>query len=633
MIHRWLKADEVTTDDVGWAANLAIFRLVYLYAAILPIISHMLRWTSETMPLLAYDAWQPISFYRWLPDDVLRNAGLAHGLAVADWCLIVLGLIGFYTRSSLGLATVLSLYLFGLPQNFGKIDHTHHDIWFLAMLAAGPSGEMLSIDALIGAIRRADRGKVDLQVSKHTALATLRYVWLLMGVLYLSSGLGKLVAAWRTHWLDSANLANIIRRRWIVQRLYQRQFSPGFRYDKLPPALIQLGGLGTIAFETSAAGLVLFRGSRWLVILCGLAFHLSNGIILGIWFTSLMIAYVSMVDWAWLGRAAMRRVGRTPVTVIYDDSCKLCRRAIAILKTLDSCERLTPLAAASSDSFRMTYPQITSEMLARDLYVAGNGEVVAGYEAYRTIAACVPLLWPLALLMRLPPVAAMGGAFYRRIADNRQCRVAQDHGRPLVSMPAMKNTPALAAHLIGGLLLAAEATTATLNSGHGLAVFRILGMRSSTASVAGWKKQKWVWPFDRYPTFAYSWDLGSYRTWEPRLVYADGSESTIPPQVFARSFGNSLSVAEANVQQAVDYAHPEWRRKHALILAGMLWKNLPNSVRPRVIAINGYESVFSTNPDNPEPTSRTLIDTFPLQLLEAQTATNEGSRSRKPIRR
>src|SRR6202050_5960929 len=98
------------------------------------------------------------------------------------------------------------------------------------LLAAAPSGEMLSVDAILGAIRRANRGSVDLEVSDHGALATLRYLWLLIGVLYLSSGLGKLVAVFKSHWLDLANLQNIIRRRWIVQRLYQRQFAVGFRF-------------------------------------------------------------------------------------------------------------------------------------------------------------------------------------------------------------------------------------------------------------------------------------------------------------------------------------------------------------------------------------------------------------------
>jgi hypothetical protein len=74
-IDKWFKADEVATNDVGWAANLAIFRIVYLYAAILPIVFHLCQWTSETMPLLASSAWQPISFYRWIPDDVVAING------------------------------------------------------------------------------------------------------------------------------------------------------------------------------------------------------------------------------------------------------------------------------------------------------------------------------------------------------------------------------------------------------------------------------------------------------------------------------------------------------------------------------------------------------------------------------
>lgn len=628
MIHNWFRADEKATDDVGWTANLAIFRIIYLYFAILPQATRILRWTRRTMPLLPAGAWYPISFYLWIPAELLRNSGLAHGLALVDVCLIVLALLGFYTRSTLGLATVLSVYLFGLPQNLGKVDHYHHDVWFMALLAAGPSGEMLSIDAILGAFQRADRGSVDPEVSDRAALTTLRYLWLLIGELYLSAGFWKLIAAFDAHWLDFANLQNIIRRRWIVERLYLRQFSVGFRFDQLPPALIRLAGVGTIAFETSAIGLILFRGSRWLVIVCGLAFHLGNAVVLGIRFKSLMIAYVSMVDWAWLCRFVMNRASRTPVAIIYDGSCDFCRRVIAILKTVDTCGLLQPIAAGGfADSTRDAYSQITDEMAARDLYVVGDNSVAAGYDAYRTIAACVPLLWPLALVMPLAPIAAIGRRCYRRIADSRHCSVAEEVARPPSPITAGKKSVSLTSHVVGMTLLAAETTAVLLNSG---AVFGLIGTttlsEASARNFARWKNVKWVWPFDQYPTFTYSWDIGSYRTWEPRLVYADGSESTIAPEVFACAFGNSGSLAQANIQQAIKYDDPLSRAKQALSIAGRLWENLPDSAKNNVVAIRGYDSVFSTDPDKTESISRKLVDTLPVELLQSEAATERGSR-------
>ena len=628
MIDKWLRTDDTATPSIGWTANLAIFRVVYLYAAILPSALESLGWTRRVMPLLPTGAWQPISFYQWIPASLLRDAVLAHSLAVADCWLIVFALLGFYTRSTLALAAVLSTYLFGLPYNFGQVNHRHHEVWLMALLAAGPSGEMLSIDAVVGALRRADRGRVDLEVSGRAALDTLRYVWLLIGLLYLGSGLPKLVAACTSHWLDFASLQNIMRRRWLVSRLYGIRFAPGFRFDLLPPWLIRLAGLGTIVFETSSIFLICLRNTRWIVALGGLAFHEGNAAILGIKFTSLMIAYVCLFDWSWLCRVAMNYMGRTPVDVIYDSGCELCRRVIAILRTLDISDFLNPVAAdTSTDDFRRRYPHITHEMTTRDLYVAGDNTIAAGYDAYIVIATSIPVLWPAALLMRLPPIAAIGRRCYRRIADSRYCRVSEDLVSPPSSIVASSQMRFRTPHLIGIFLLVAEGITLALNSGLAFEIMGTMtGSQAADRAFVEWKNLEWVWPFGQYPTFVYSWDIGSYRTWEPRLVYANGVETTIPPQVFAGAFANQVAIAEGDVQKAVLNHDPVFRRNEALTIAGMLWKNLPNSATHNLVAIRAYESVFSTDPAKTDPISRKLIDSFTLEDLRAETANSQTAR-------
>ena len=621
---KWFRTDDRETDPVGWTANLAIFRIVFLYAAILPTALIRLQWIRVKMPFLPPAVWQPISLYQWVPSELLRNSSLAHALGIADVFFIVLGLFGFYTRSTLTVATIISTYVFGLPQNFGKVDHYHHDIWFMALLAAGPSGEMFSIDAVLAAIRRADRKEVSSRVSIHGALSALRYVWLLFGLLYLSAGIGKLWAAWQSHWLDVRTLRGIIRRKWFIEHLYSNHSSMGYRYDKLPPLLLQAGGLGTIVFEMTSILLVLFRPLRWIVIVAGLAFHFGNAYVLKIWFRSLMIAYVAMVDWAWLSRRLMTGLGLGPITVIYDDGCKLCRRAIAILKTLDICSSLAPVAASASSSLVECHPAITAEASARDLYVIRGNDVAAGYDAYVLIAQCIPLLWPLAPIMRMSPIAGVGQRIYRRIADSRHCRIDDGVKTSLRAAPTAKSSVYLAPHVVGILLLLGEAATVCLNAGHGLSIARmVLGPESSARDFKSWKRARWSWPFDQYPTFAYSLDVATYRTWEPRLVYADGSEASIEPDIFVRSLGDNSSVAEANVQRILKTNDPNSRKRHALTLAALLWKNIPDSEKSNLVAIRGYISYYDTDPDSPEPLSRILIDSFSIQELQAYAA-NDG---------
>ena len=56
---------------------------------------------------------------------------------------------------------------------------------------------------------------------------------------------------------------------------------------------------------------------------------------------------------------------------------------------------------------------------------AVRGEHVwQGFEAYRAMAARIPVLWPIWLLHGVWPVNALGRRVYRHVADSRRCEVA-----------------------------------------------------------------------------------------------------------------------------------------------------------------------------------------------------------------
>jgi hypothetical protein len=121
---------------------------MFLGAVALPWALRNLYWIFKVLPGLPPEVWSPISLYQLIPYQLLSNAGLAKTLALANLVFLFLGFLGVLTRKSIGCAFVLSLYLFGLPENQGKVDHFHHVIWFLALLAAGPRGRFLSIDSI-----------------------------------------------------------------------------------------------------------------------------------------------------------------------------------------------------------------------------------------------------------------------------------------------------------------------------------------------------------------------------------------------------------------------------------------------------------------------------------------------------
>ncbi|MHB8384827.1 MAG: thiol-disulfide oxidoreductase DCC family protein, partial [Candidatus Binataceae bacterium] len=392
------------------------------------------------------------------------------------------------------------------------------------------------------------------------------------------------------------------------------------RVDRLPPALIDLLGAGAIAVESGFLFLVLFRWSRWFLIPAGLAFHAGNGALLGIWFTTLITAYVAMVDWTWLARRALKIAGQEQVLVLYDGSCELCRRTIAILKTFDMCGALVPVPGLSDDPRRLANPEITDAMLLRDLYTVGSGGVAAGYDAYKTMTAVIPVLWPLSLIMRLPPIAAIGTRIYRGVAESRHCPIERPSPAERDGQTASRW---LALQIVGAFLVLAEAVTigmyaafpARSNSG----VDRPASMVSRIGD--SFRGARLKWPFDIYPTFAGRND-GTYRCFEFELVSIDGAETSVSPEVFASMFGD-WAVAAEDMLKARVVTDPSRRR--ALAIARMLWRKMPPNARQGIVGIRGYDAIYSTDPEHARLINRNLIDNFPVSILESPAdATRSG---------
>ena len=606
---RYFKADELQNDDRGWAYNLAIFRLVYLGVVVLPFGLEAVRWTAHRMPQLPRDAWKPISFYAYLPFDLIANAPLGHALAIVNVALVALGLLGVYTRWTLGLAAITSMYVLGLMQNQGKVDHFHHIVWFMALLAVGPSGRVLSFDSIRAAIRGADSGIVGLPPPKGTALLTLRYIWVLFGLAYLTPGLSKLEAAVSDGWATTHNLVSILWLKWLELYLYEPAFQLPPRIDALPFPFLTLGGLGVILFETAFILLVLLRPARPLLALAGVGFHLGNQLFLHISFTSLMVAYVSLGDWTAMGRGLYRWFKRRELVVLYDGGCRLCRRTVALLKAADLFDQLVPVAGFSQDPGRGRYAVVTDEMLARDLHVVDGERVAHGYDAYVWIGGRIPLLWPLAWLMRLPPASRIGRMLYRNVADSRHCALPES--RPALSKGVGNDVRPI--RYLGTLLVVSQISISMFQfTTEHLAKH----LRTDNPIRVGMLGIAWrlpAWPFDGYPTFA---DLprSGLEVWEARALLSDGREVRLGARSYARAFGHPAKGREA-ADGARREKNPDRHRDRSLGLVKALWPHEGADVRSRATEIRVYHVRYGLDPSHRQPRDERLMHTFPVGLV------------------
>jgi hypothetical protein len=125
-----------------------------------------------------FGAWSTVPDFFWRPiwafdADWIRPAPVAVMVVLQlVWkASLATSCVGFCTRTSTSLATILSFYLFGITQCFGKINHDTAVVPLISLiLATSRCGDAFSIDAL--------RSKVTISPSPEYRWP-IRTVWVL----------------------------------------------------------------------------------------------------------------------------------------------------------------------------------------------------------------------------------------------------------------------------------------------------------------------------------------------------------------------------------------------------------------------------------------------------------------------
>lgn len=405
--------------------NLAVFR-VAVFAWLLRLIARTdyLRFVHTPARLRVPPAGYE-SFFHWIPMEdtwvtVARDVAL---LASAS------ALAGFMTRTSAGIACLCATYLLGLPELFGKIDHLHHHlIWFTAILAVARCGDALSIDALRAAWRRAERGDTAPPPAAVAYALPLRFVWLLIGVIYFFPGFWKLHAG--PEWFLSDNIKFMMYQFWS-----EKGFLPLVRIDRYP-LLYRAAGLGAIVFETSFIACLFFPRLRLLAVTAGVLFHAMTAVYLRILFLSLLLCYAAFIDWSWVGIHIGRALYPTKLSLVYDGRRILWRQIVASLRSLDVLQGIRYLDA-SADGITGPPPDSVGGIVTTT-----GKRVMTGLHAWVAVIARVPLIVP-----AIPLVFAMALGRYAQSAPAPRRR--PDHTVPIDARPQLVGVT-----IVGGLLLA-----------------------------------------------------------------------------------------------------------------------------------------------------------------------------------
>ena len=423
----------------------------------------------------------------WIPitPTIVGVAQLALLLAAG------LAFIGFRTRIAAWLTVVLGVYVLGIPQFYGKVDHYHHLLWFAAILAVSRCSDVLAIDAFISARRRADGGDTAPPEASPAYGTPLRFIWLLMGLVYFFPGLAKVVSGHGFGWATPENLRALLYTKWFSLG----EYAPPLHVDRFSFGLVMMG-IGTLVFEMGFLFAILGRRTRFLAAASGLAFHNFTGLFMGIWFWHLQVCYVTFVNWEGVLRRIGTRAWKSSAVLVFDGHCGICRQVIAGLRTIDVFRRIEFVSAMDRAELRQRgIDHLNESALVTEMHLVVDQRIFTGFAAYRRLAARIPGLWPLLAVAYLPPVPALGEKIYRSVADRRQCQLSQDSG--LTVTKHFRRGPA-GVSVVGGILVMAVWLAGVFSIGTG-------------------------WPIAMYPSFKRVANVRTVDVIETRALAADGT--------------------------------------------------------------------------------------------------------------
>jgi len=162
--------------------------------------------------------WAAVGDAFWMPTHLVRVTGLGVaspavlGLLDLAWsAALLLGCVGLATRAATAASFLLGVYVLGLPQSFGKIDHwSGFLVLVMAVLACARCGDACSLDRLraIRAARRAGRSAPSVARSGEYRWP-VQLVRATMVLVFFAAGFAKLRFSGAA-WLDPHNMALIL---------------------------------------------------------------------------------------------------------------------------------------------------------------------------------------------------------------------------------------------------------------------------------------------------------------------------------------------------------------------------------------------------------------------------------------
>ncbi len=275
---QWICGYAVPTE------GLALFRIVfagYVLLFILPTYG----WIAEAPPAF----YAPPRYSLGILFDSFPHAVFLHALSIAVIALYVALFVGFRTRVTSILITVIIILGNSFSFSFGKINHSFIVDFLPFALAFSPWGDAYSMDALRrrGHLGPPAPGKLSLSNAWPVALTAL-----VIGFGYFSAGFEKAPI-----WFD-LNTATHGARSWLIRGFFQTG-----RVEYLADFFLRLDNrwfwevvdLLALALELGFLLAVVHVRAFRAFVLIAVGFHLANYLMLNIDFSGLYVVYLLFI--------------------------------------------------------------------------------------------------------------------------------------------------------------------------------------------------------------------------------------------------------------------------------------------------------------------------------------------------
>jgi len=228
-----------------------------------------------------------LPFVGWMVDMMPVNPLLYQTMTMLGGVICLAAALGFKTRWTLVLSIPILFYTLGVPNFYGKLNHTHFMLWFPVFLAFSPAGDVFSVDALL----RKRRGEVLATEPHYRYGVAMKLIFLQVGLIYFYSAVGKL---WLSglEWALSDNLVHLMRLEWLENY----GDIPWVRLDNYP-ILCKLAAVSVIVFELTYIFLILTPKTRIAGVFSAVFFHTMTGYFLHINFIFIRDLNLFHLDW------------------------------------------------------------------------------------------------------------------------------------------------------------------------------------------------------------------------------------------------------------------------------------------------------------------------------------------------